>query len=135
MPKIFGLNLLGIFIGSVVFFALGWLWYGLLFMEKWARMTGIQMDPNAQMDMVPMVYGFLNVIVVTLGIGLLLKWLNVSNMVTAIKYSLIACVCFSLTTEAYWMIYAQKPLELFLINGSYQLVGYSLVAAIWSFFK
>lgn len=134
MPKLFGLNILGLAAGSVAFFVLGWLWYGVIFMEKWMSLMGMSVDPAAPMDMTPMIYGFFNVVIVTLGIGLLLKWLNVSKLVTAIKYGLIVCVCFALTTEAYAMIYGNGATELFLINSSYNLVGYAMVAAIWSFF-
>ncbi len=134
MPKILGLNLLGILAGSVAMFVLGWLWYGMIFMDKWMALMGMTPDPSGDMAMAPMIYGFINVMVVTIGIGLVLKWLNVSKLMTALKYGLILCVCFALTTEAYVMIYAGSSSELFLINGSYNLVGYALVAAIWSYF-
>ncbi|PHR62950.1 MAG: hypothetical protein COA47_01260 [Robiginitomaculum sp.] len=134
MPKILGLNLLGILAGSVAMFVLGWLWYGMIFMDKWMALMGISPDPSSEMAMAPMIYGFINVVVVTIGIGLVLKWLNVSKLMTALKYGLILCVCFALPTEAYNMIYAGSSAELFLINSSYNLVGYAMVAAIWSFF-
>ena len=134
MPKIFGLKIIGLLATSVAFFMLGWLWYGVLFMEKWATLMGIDTSTGEAPTMLPMLYGFLNVVVVSFGIGLLLKWLKITTIASAIKYGLIAAVCFSLTTEAYGPIYGGTPIELFYINGAYNLVGYSLVAAIWSFF-
>jgi Protein of unknown function (DUF1761) len=135
MPKLFGLNIIGLLVTSIAFFALGWLWYAILFMDKWMVLMGI--DPNAggEPDMMLMLYGFLNVVVVSIGLGLLLKWLNVTKMFTAIKYGLVVAVCFALTTIAYAPIYGGKPIELFYIDGAYNLVGYAMVAAIWSFFS
>jgi len=52
---------------------------------------------------------------------------------TNIKHIYVG-VCFALTTEAYGLIYGGEPLALFMIDGGYMLVGYAMVAAIWSFF-
>jgi len=60
---------------------------------------------------------------------------NVSKLITAIKYGVIAGVCFALTTIAYGPIYGGTPVQLFYIDGAYNLVGYTMVAAIWSFFS
>ncbi len=134
MPKIFGLNLIGLLATSVAFFLLGYLWYGVFFMEKWMTLMGMDASAGGEPDMMLMGLGFVNTLVAALGIGLLLKWLNVSKLVTAIKYGLIAGLCFALTTEAYGPIYGGSPVELFYLNGAYHLVGYAMVAAIWSFF-
>jgi hypothetical protein len=135
MPKIFGLNLIGLIATSIAFFMLGWLWYGVLFMDQWMALMGI--DPNAgdPPNMSLMALGFINTMIASIGIGLLLKWLNVTTLVTAVKYGLIAGVCFALTTIAYGPIYGGTPIQLFYIDGAYNLVGYGLIAAIWSFFS
>ncbi len=135
MPKVFGLNLIGLAATSIAFFALGWLWYGILFMDKWITLMGIDANAGGEPAMGLMALGFVNTLIASLGIGLLLKWLNVSKLVTAVKYGLIAGVCFALTTEAYGPIYGGTPVELFYLNGAYLLVGYGLIAAIWSFFS
>ncbi|MBL4595939.1 MAG: DUF1761 domain-containing protein, partial [Robiginitomaculum sp.] len=116
MPKLFGLNVLGLLAGSIAFNVLGVLWYGTLFTEQWHTLKGIEADPSAETSLLPLVYGFINVLVVTLGVGLLLKWLSVSKLLTAIKYGLIVGVCFALTTEAYGLIYGGEPLALFMID-------------------
>ncbi|PHS28342.1 MAG: hypothetical protein COA85_03795 [Robiginitomaculum sp.] len=135
MPKIFGLKIIGLLATSVAFFVLGWLWYGVLFMDKWATLMGVDISAGGEPSMLPMLYGFLNVVVVSFGIGLLLKWLKITTMASAVKYGLIAAVFFSLTTEAYGPIYGGTPIELLYINGAYNFIGYGLVAAIWSFFS
>lgn len=135
MPRIFGLNLVGWIVTSVVFFLFGWLWFGILFDEKMMELMQYnETTVGAFGKSIGMVLGFVNVAIVSLGIGLLLKWLNVDKMGTAIKYGLIAAVCFSITTEAYGWIYGEFPLQMAQVDGAYNLIGYALVAAIWSFF-
>lgn len=83
---------------------------------------------------VQMVLGFVNVAVVSLGIGLVLKWQKVDTMVSAIKTALILAVVFAITTQAYGWVYGAFPIKMAVIDGAYTLIGYSMVAAIWSFF-
>lgn len=134
MPKLFGLNLLGLLASSVAFWLLGYLWYGVLFMDQWMALIGIDASAGGEPDPLLMLVGFINTLIASLGIGLLLKWLNVSKLVTAVKYGLIVAVCFVLTTEAYGPIYAGGSLDLFFLDGTYHLIGFAIVAAIWSFF-
>jgi len=79
--------------------------------------------------------GFLNVAVVSIGLGLLLKKLNINTIGASVKYGLIAAVTFGLTTTAYGWIYGNYPVQMAIIDGAYTLAGYTLVAAIWSFFS
>ena len=135
MPKVFGLNLLGLIAGAVFFFILGYLWYAVLFMDEMMQAYGIsEATPGNHSQTIAMLMGFINVMIVTLGVGLVLKWLNVSKLATAVKYGLILWLCFALTTSAYMWIYGDVPLNMLLIDGSYNLIGYAGVAAIWSFF-
>ena len=135
MPRIFGLNLTGLLVTSVAFFALGFVWYDVLFAQKWMVLMGMDATATGGPLVLPLALGFANVLIVSLGLGLFLKWLNVSTLLTAVKYGLIACVCFALTTIAYDVIYAGRSLTLFVLNGAYNVVGYAMVAAIWTFFK
>ncbi|MBL1430216.1 MAG: DUF1761 family protein [Robiginitomaculum sp.] len=135
MPKVFGLNLLGWIITSIAFFLLGFVFFGVIFLEKMTEL--MDYDENTVWNFsqgVQMALGFVNVAVVSLGIGLVLKWLKVDNMMSAVKYGLILAVVFGITTEAYGWIYGAYPIKMAVIDGAYTLIGYSMVAAIWSFF-
>ena len=135
MPKVFGLNLLGLIAGAIFFFLLGFLWYGVLFMDDMMEAYGLTEHSHTNFSQgISMGLGFINVMIVTLGVGLVLKWLNVSKMVTAMKYGVILWFVFALTTSAYMWIYGSAPLNMLMIDGSYNLIGYAGVAAIWSFF-
>ncbi|HHL42481.1 MAG TPA: DUF1761 domain-containing protein, partial [Hellea balneolensis] len=70
MPKIFGTSLIGILAASVVFFMLGWLWYGIIFQEMWMGLAGItETEPNPM----TMVWGFVITVVQVLGIAFVLN--------------------------------------------------------------
>ena len=136
MPRIFGLNLTGLLVTSVAFFALGFVWYDVLFGQQMTALMGF--DENTVGNFAPatgMVLGYLNVAIISAGIGLVLKWLNVSTAAAAIKYGLILAFFFALTTTAYGWIYTTYPIKMAVIDGGYTLIGYSLVATLWSFFK
>ncbi len=135
MPRIFGLSLLGWIVTSIAFFLLGYLFFGVIFLDNMTELMGY--DENTVMNFgfgASLTLGFVNVAVTSLGIGLLLKWLKAEDMVTAIKYGLFAGLVFAITTEAYAWVYGNFPIEMAIIDGVYILIGYSMVAAIWSIF-
>lgn len=136
MPKIFGLNLIGLLATSVAFFFLGFFWFGIVFLDQMTNLMGYTESTKFNFEQpVQLTLGFLNVVVISVGIGLLLKWLNVNTLMSAVKYGLIAAVTFGMTTTAYGWIYGNYPIHMAVIDGAYTLVGYAMVAGIWSFFS
>ena len=79
MPKVLGLSLIGLIATSVAFFLLGYLWYGVLFMDQWMALMGIDANAGGEPKMSLMALGFINTLIASLGIGLLLKWLMFQN--------------------------------------------------------
>jgi hypothetical protein len=126
---------LGWIITSIAFFLLGFVFSGVIFLEKMTELMGYGENTAWNFNQgVQMVLGFVNVAVVSLGIGLVLKWQKVDTMVSAIKTALILAVVFAITTQAYGWVYGAFPIKMAVIDGAYTLIGYSMVAAIWSFF-
>ena len=41
MPKITGVNVLGVLLAAVAMFFIGFIWYGLLFTEPWMAANGL----------------------------------------------------------------------------------------------
>ena len=135
MPKIFGLKLSGLVAASIAFFALGFVWYGIIFDKPMMALMGY--DENTVYHFTPavgMALGFANVLVVSLGIGLILHRLQVKGWKSALGYGLLLGIFFALTTSAYGWIYGTYPIRMAVIDGGYTLIGYSLVAVVWSFF-
>ena len=133
MPKIFGTSLLGILAATVAFFAVGWLWYGALFMEKWATLTGVPMDGEMQMG--PMLGGLLITLVQVVGLSFILQHAGASVLKTCVKICAIVAVLIALPIIYYGQNYEGRALDLFWIDASHMLVGYIVVGLVLSFFR
>ena len=133
MPKIFGTNLLGILAATIAFYLLGWLWYGALFMERWAELTGT--PTGGDMDPVVMIKGFIITLVQVLGLSYILQHAGASTLQTCVKICAIIAVLIALPLIAYNVVYEGRHKELFLIDASHILLGYVIVGAVISFFR
>lgn len=74
MPKLFGLSLVGVLVASVVFFLIGWLWYGVLFMDAYMESMGVAADESGGAFDIWMAGGFLITVLQVIGLGLVMKW-------------------------------------------------------------
>lgn len=133
MPKIFGTNLLGIVVATIVFFMLGWLWFGALFMEKWGELTGVPMEGD--MNPMVMVKGLIITLAQVLGLSYILQHAGASTLNTCLKICGVVALLIALPLIAYNVIYEGRHKQLFLIDASHILVGYLLVGAVLSFFR
>jgi|TARA_B100001964_G_C14061545_1_gene521622 hypothetical protein len=122
------INHAAVWVGVVVLFALGFVWYDLLFGEQWVEFVGLDM---AEIEANPPGYGLWisNIIASALGMYLL-AWLFAGLNITsgskgAIVGFLIAFVFIFLTTMINNM-YAQRPYGLAWILGGYSMVGYTI---------
>jgi hypothetical protein len=138
MPRVFGLNLVAVLVSGVSFWLLGYLFYGVLFMEPWRAAWGIsEADVAATADgaAIGMAIGFLLSIFTAFMIGFALKFLKADDMMSALKKAGFLWIGFALPTLAYDTIYAMQPLYLLAIDAGHLLVGYLLIAAVQRLFK
>ena len=133
MPKIHGTSLLGILAASIGFFFIGFLWYGVIFMEKWMTLQGLPMDGEQQM--MPMIWGFLITVVQVIGINYILHQSGAKVLSTCARIAGTVGLLLAVPFASYATIYAGAPLELFMIDASHLLVGYTLSGIILSFFR
>lgn len=133
MPKVHGTNLLGILAASIGFFFIGFLWYGVIFMEKWMTLQGLPMDGEQQM--MPYVWGFLITVVQVVGINYVLHQSGAKVLSTCAKIALILAILLAVPFVAYATIYAGAPIELLMIDASHMVVGYVVAGVILSFFR
>ena len=133
MPKIFGTSLIGILAASVVFFMLGWLWYGIIFQEMWMGLAGItETEPNPM----TMVWGFVITVVQVLGIAFVLNHAGASTLATCVKIGAILAIFIALPVLSYGAIYGQHyPTKMLELDFGHLLIGYCIVGAVLSFFR
>lgn len=135
MPNIFGLKLAPVLVATIVFWFLGFLWYGVLFMDAWMAAHGVTVDDAGGFD-IYMAGGILTTLLQVIGLGLILKWRNGSGVGDAVKTALMMWVflAFPFVMYAYLYLPAHDPTVL-MIDGSHMLAGWVVSAAILTVMK
>jgi hypothetical protein len=130
------INWLAVLVASIAFFALGAIWYSLLFRDPWIRLTGVKMgDPNAKTGIAGIMFtSFLMILICTIGLALFLSKIGPSSWMSGAKVGLIAGICFCATAISNSYLYEKRPLGLHLINGGYNVAGCiiaGIILAVW----
>jgi len=139
MPKIFGTNLLGILVATVVFYLLGFLWYGIVFTEMWLIFNDMSAaDATAQAEKLgAMMYvgGIVITLMQVLGLAYVLHHASASLLLTCVKICAIIAVLIALPLLMYAHIYEGTSHRAIVLDFVHILIGYILVGAILSFFR
>lgn len=125
-----GVNWIAVVVAVVLLQALGFLWYGPLFGERW--MAALGREPDAANMTVTMTLGVLNTLIVVGGLGWLIARLGATSLAAALGVALAAWFFFNFTTMAIDYLYIGLSAELVLINMGYQLLAYLLAGAVFA---
>ena len=128
-----GINWIAVLVAVVLLEALGFLWYGPLFGERWTAALG--KEPDMSNFAVNMSLGVVNTIIIVLGLSWLLRRLGATSLQTAVLGALTAWFFFNFTTMAIEYIYVGHSAEFVLINMGFQLVSYVLAGAVLGLMK
>jgi len=131
MPNLFGLKLIPVVLATVAFWLIGWLWYGVLFMDAWTKASGYSKadfdGANPSWMILGVLISFLSVVV----IGKVLNWAKSVSLNSAIVHTLILWIGFGVTMALYGLAYSPAhSISLFLIDAGHLLVGWLVVAII-----
>jgi hypothetical protein len=130
------INWLAFAVAAVAYFALGAIWYSVLFGKQWIALNKIDMsDPNAKKGVGGVfLASFIMMALTSLGIAILVARLAPPmEVMSGIKIGLIASL-FAITTMCINYIYEKRPFGLYLIHGGYALVGLiaaSIIIVMW----
>lgn len=125
-----GINWIAVVIAAVVVFLLGYVWYAVLFTAPWtAALVGATLAP-ALTPGAAMAVGFVNILLITIGLAWLLNRLGARRLDAAVGVSLAVWLFFNFTTMAVDYIYVGLSRDLVLINMGYQLVSYLVTGVI-----
>lgn len=128
-----GVNWIAVLVAVVLLEALGYLWYGPLFGERWTALLG--KEPDMSNVAMTMSLGVVNTIIIVLGLSWLLRRLGATSLNAALMGALAAWFFFDFTTMAIDYLYIQLNAELVLINMGYQLVAYLVAGAVIGLIK
>lgn len=126
-------NWLHIFVAAIAYFALGALWYSLLFQKQWIRFHGINVnDPDAKKGVgAIMLLSFVWTLVIVTALAVLIERMELAGgALSAVKLGLTTGFCFSALAISMTYLYLKKPLALHIIDGLYHVVGQVVAALI-----
>ncbi len=154
MPKIAGVNLLGVMLAAIAMFFVGFIWYGVLFTEPWMGANGLffadeskqvmqwltadglqSIQADAGPNPMVMLWGFVLSLVLSFGLGWHMKQKGVAQLGPAILYGLGLSLLIGVPLMAYDTVYTPygSVLGLF-VDGSHTVATFLAACAVLSFF-
>ena len=131
------INWLAVVVAAIAYFALGALWYSVLFGKKWIAFQKVDMnDPEAKKGTGAIMFGsFILMFIATTGLAILIDRLQLNQVLSGIKIGLLTGLFFSLTAISISYLYVKKPTGLHFIDGLYHVVGQMIAAIILCLWK
>jgi uncharacterized membrane protein len=133
------LNWLAVIVGAVIYFALGAVWYSVLFSKPWQRAVGMSPD-QAQAQMSPAIYAIPLVayLVMAVAVGMLAHATDSTTLADGVVLGLVVGIGLALAHTAVDATFdpnKPQPWVWFAINGSYHALGLLIVAVIVSVWR
>jgi hypothetical protein len=130
------INFPAVLVAAIVYWLLGFLWYGVIFARKFVEIMNYSPQQLAEMEksnhvgelMLTMLSGFF----VMLALAYILKAGRVHSTANALKVAVVVFLGFMLATSLETVLFESRALGLYLINNSYHLVGLIFGALILS---
>jgi hypothetical protein len=133
MPK---LNPVGLILASIVFYIVGFLWYGVLFSDAWMAAEGVTPEAAEAENPAWMAVGFVITVMQVVGLAIVLKWKGVESLGDAAMTAVILWALFALPFAFYDFIYTPgHNAPLLMIDASHLFVGWTASAAVLSRFR
>ncbi len=130
-------NWLAIVVAAIAYFALGSIWFSMLFGKQWMALNNIpeptpeKKDEMKKMMLPMMVKTFVMGAVIAIAIGILAMALSVVRCVPGIKLGLLLSAVGVIPLVMADM-YLMKPLKLWFIDAGYHVIGITLMSIIIS---
>ncbi len=116
-----------VIVAGLIQFFVGWLWYGMLFMNPWVEATGVPMDAAQSMSGGQMAMMYVGSLVAFLVVYYIMAhFVSYTKSTTAkqgMQTGFWLWLGFVATTILVNIIYTMKPFSLWLIDGGYWLVS------------
>lgn len=135
MPRLGGVNLLGVLLAALAVWALGLVWYGWIFNEAWMAGQRFEVADYEGQGPAWMMAGAVIPLVLSFGIGWLIKRADVAGPGPSILFSLMTGVLIGLPLMGYMLVYSPwHSLSVFAIDGGHTLASFALAGLVLSFF-
>lgn len=117
---------LGVVLAAVAFFAVGALWYGLVFGKLWMRLTGLS-EEQARGTNLPLTFGATAVLGAVVAVGLAAVIGSGASVGSGLGIGVAAGVLIVAPVLAIQSLYERKPLGLWALNAGYNLIGFAIM--------
>lgn len=139
MPKIFNTSWLAVIIATIIFYLIGFMWYGFLFQDVWLAASGMTLEQTEAMAEAQGAMMFVWGLLITLAQALGLLWIiNLAGAKRLPKCMSIAFWLFVMIAApllAYACLYGGYSLTGVLVDYGHLLIGYLAMAAIYAVFR
>lgn len=133
MPK---LNPIAIALASIAFFAIGAVWYAVLFADAWMAAMGIEKAAEDANGAAWMGVGAVITVMQVLGLAIVFKWKGVAGLADGAKTAALLWALFALPFTLYGYIYSPgHNATLLAIDAGHLFVGWVTAGAILGLFK
>jgi hypothetical protein len=119
---------LGVVLAAVAFFAVGALWYGVLFSRQWMRLTGVT-ESQARQSNLPLIYGVSAVLGLVAAIGLA-AIIGAASAGSGLAIGLGVGALVVAPVLAVQVLYDRRPLTLWALNAGYYVLGFAAMGLI-----
>lgn len=140
MPKLFNTSLIAVLIATLVFFAIGAVWYGPLFEAQWLNAAGMTQE-QAQAHMTQMgipiwlFWALLITAAQAIGVLMVIHKNGAKRMKACLETTFWVLITLVGPVLAYTSIYQGLSLTGFLIDFGHLFIGYMTCAAIYALFR
>ena len=123
------LNWLAVIAAALSSFVLGGLWYGPLFAKPWMQAAGVTQDQVNKGNKAMIFGGTFVLALITAASFAFFLGANV-DATTGALYGFTAGLCWVTTSLGSTYLFEHKPMSLFLINGGYRTLQFTLIGLI-----
>ena len=127
-------NYLAVLVAAIVYWLIGAVWYGVMFNKLWMKLEAI---PQAQIDAMkgaavalPYVVTFVLNVIIAFVLAQLCSWRNATTAAKGASLGVLLWLGIVGPVTYTTHMYEMRPLNLFLINEGYVLVGLLVMGAI-----
>jgi surface polysaccharide O-acyltransferase-like enzyme len=129
-------NYAAVIVSAIVYFLLGYLWFGVLFNKPWMALEHFTEGQLQGMNPVPLyVISFLLNLLIAFVLAQICIWRNANTAARGASMGVLMWIGFVGPVTYATYMYELRPKELFAINEFYPLVGFCLMGAILGAWK
>ena len=136
MPRLAGVNLVGVLLAAIVMYFVGSIFYGLLFQDVWMTSRRYTPDMLQGQSGVWMAVGFLIEFALAFGIAWVMKARNTRGLTAGALTGLVLAIVFAIPARAYDFVYgAYHDLGGAFVDWGHSVIGFVLAGVILSVFN